>query len=125
MKRFMLSAAVLLLTGGLALAQNAGPLPVKPTAPGKPPVAHIAKSISGKIQSVSEADAARGTKSELTLVNQEGVVKALLVKAGTTIYDGNGKPLTLKDLNAGDLVKVNYKTSAEGVLEAVAMYQAK
>ncbi|MEI8011583.1 MAG: hypothetical protein WCI27_03745 [Candidatus Omnitrophota bacterium] len=118
MKKFLLSTAVLLVSGSLAFAQNAAPVKTI-TAP------VTAKSIAGKIKSVSEADAAKGTKSEIIIIGQDDISKAFLVKSGTTIYDNAGKALTLKDLKADQAVRVNYKTSAEGVLEALAVYQIK
>ncbi|NTV29464.1 MAG: hypothetical protein HGA80_05225 [Candidatus Omnitrophica bacterium] len=122
MKRFALSAVALLVTGGLAFAQT--PAPTKPAIPAKP-AAIRSKTFSGKIQSVTEADAAKGTKSEISVVGDDAAAKVFLVKAGTTIYAPNGQPLALKDLKAENSVKVSYKTSPEGVLEALAIYQKK
>ncbi len=118
MKRYILSAAIVLVSGGFAFAQNAAP--VKTTAP-----ATALKSVAGKIKAVTEADAAKGTKSEIIIIGVDGVEKAFLVKARTTIYDIAGKALTLKDLKADEQVSVKFKTSAEGVLEALAVYQTK
>ncbi|MBF0330378.1 MAG: hypothetical protein HQL17_00440 [Candidatus Omnitrophica bacterium] len=114
MKNFMLVAALLFVSTGLSMAQ---PAAAKASVP-----AVIA--VAGKIQAVTEADVAKGTKSEV-VIDVNGVAKTVLIKKSTTIYDVNAKPLMLKDLKKDELIKVNCKASAEGVLEAVSIYQAK
>ncbi len=115
MKNFFLIAALIFVSTGLSFAQTGAP---KASAP-------AVVSLAGKIQAVTEADVAKGTKSEVTVVGADALAKAFLIKKETTIYDVNAKPLALKDLKKDDAVKVNFKASAEGVLEAVSIYQTK
>lgn len=122
MRGFVISALILILAGGACLAQPAAPVNANKTGTNK---AMARKSFSGKIQSVAEADQSKGTKSEIAVAGKDGTVKTFLVKAGTTIYALDGKALTLRGLNAGMPVKVNFQTSAEGVSEALGIYQTK
>ena len=114
MKRLLLTMTILLAGSSMCFAQ---PAATKMTA--------ATKSASGKIQSVTQADAVKGTKSELVIVGNDNNPLTFLVKSSTTIYNSNGSPVMLKDLKKDDHVKVNYTNSAEGVMEAASVYQAK
>lgn len=114
MKRLLLTAVALLVGSSLCFAQ-----PYSNTA------ATTTKSASGKIQSVTEADAAKGTKSEIIITGNDNKQLTFLVKTSTTIYNASGSPTTLKGLKKDDQVKVNYATSAAGVMEASSVYEVK
>jgi len=76
------------------------------------------KTVIGKIQSVSIADPAKGTKSEIILSDETGVKTAVLVKETTTIYDVDWKPLGFGKLAKDEKAKVKYLTTKEGINEA-------
>jgi len=84
--------------------------------------------VTGDVQSVTLADPAKGTKSEIVVADKSGVEPreyTFLVKTTTTIYDAEWKPLTLDKIAAGTGVKVRYATTKEGVNEAVSISNVK
>jgi hypothetical protein len=81
--------------------------------------------IRGKIKTVTLADAVKGTKSGITVIDEKGQVFELLVKSTTTIYDPEFKAAGLAGLAADMNVKVKYITTKEGVLEAVSVSEIK
>ena len=128
MKRFLIAVSIIALSTGLSYAQTQAPAAKQP-APPAPAVqtkaVPVAPSLSGKIQSVTEADVAKGTTASIVITGADNAAKTFVVKAGTTIYDAAGKPLTLKDLQKDQAVKVIFKASPDGILEALAIYQTK
>jgi hypothetical protein len=75
----------------------------------------------GTIDSVSLADSAKGTKSEITVLNIKNKSMVFLVKSTTTIYSSSGSAITLHQIVRGDRVRVKYNTTAEGVQEAASI----
>lgn len=81
----------------------------------------------GTIDTVTLADAAKGTKSEITVIHSQDQKQKMtfLVKSTTTIADAEAKPLTLDKLQKGDKVQVSYITTTENVHEAVFIHLVK
>jgi hypothetical protein len=75
------------------------------------------KSITGMVKSISQADAAKGTKSEI-VITSAGQDESLLVRSTTTLYDADAKAITLDKIKANAKVTAAYKTTPEGVKEA-------
>jgi len=115
MKKTLLLVFLILFTTSLSFAQQPqAPAPVKPviTVPAE------IKSLTGKVDSVSLADPAKGTKSEIVVVDDKGAKCTLLLKATTTLYDANWKAITLDKIQKNDRVSVKYIAIKEGLNEA-------
>jgi hypothetical protein len=80
-----------------------------------------AKTVEGKINAVSLADADKGTKSEVEMQDRQGRKYLFLIKETTRIYDTNASPITLGKLTTGARVRIKYLTSDEGVNEALSL----
>ena len=141
MRRIVIALFVLTLISGLCFAQEtkapakpvaAAPAVVQPVA-AAPAVAQPTAaaneagtmSAMGAVDSVTVADAAKGTKSEIIVSDDAGKKTSFLVKMTTTIYDTDWKPLTLDKVTKGEKVKVRYSTTKEGVEEAVSVNVVK
>jgi hypothetical protein len=96
---------------------------VAKTQAAQKPAAH--KTFVGTIESVTLADPAKGTKSEIVVVNEVKHKMNFLIKSTTTIYDAQGKATTLDKCKAGDKVTVEYSTTPEGVHEAISVKMMK
>jgi hypothetical protein len=86
------------------------------TQAAKKPAQH--KTFIGTVESVTMADPAKGTKSELVVTNEAKNTMTFQILSTTTIHDAQGKPTTLDKCKAGDKVTVTYSTTAAGVHEA-------
>jgi hypothetical protein len=108
-------AAVLIALGvaGLGFGQQAYTAP----KPAHPPT----KVVVGTVETVTLADPAAATKSEIAIINKAKAKLMFLVKPTTTIYDTKGKPLTLDKVVKGEEIRVRYTTTTEGVCEATAI----
>ena len=71
---------------------------------------------TGEIDSVHQANADTGVRSEITVKNKEGK-RVFLLGPSTQITDKNGKPLQPADLKTGK-VTVQYKTRADRTYKA-------
>ena len=85
------------------------------------PKAIETKVFTGKIESVSMADMTKGTKSEITVVDEKNQRLTFLVKGTTTIYDTFSNAMLLSSLQKDSNVKVAYMTTKEGVNEATSI----
>ena len=116
MKRILCSLVLSALTASVVFAADV------PAVKAAAPVVVSAaadKAIMGKVKSVSLMDAAKGTKSEIVIIDAaSGQVVNLLVKATTTLYDVNIKPTTLDKIAVDSKVVAAFVLSAEGVNEA-------
>lgn len=81
--------------------------------------------MKGKVKSVSFADAVKGTKSEIAVIDDKGQVSSFLVKGTTTIYDPEFKAISLDKLKVDAGVKVKFVTTKEGVREASSVSEIK
>lgn len=66
-------------------------------------------SFTGKIDSVVMADAAKGSKPEVSVVGENGSKVVFLISGSTVLSDAEMKGTTLDKLNKGDKVQVVYK----------------
>jgi hypothetical protein len=113
MKRLFIAFLVLGFAAAICLAAEA-PAPEE-------------KTLTGKVDSVTLADKAKGTKSEIVVasgpppVTEFSQKTTFLVKDTTTIYDAEGKAITLDKIVKGETVKVKYLTTKEGVNEALSI----
>ena len=114
MKKILMAVVVLMMASNVCFAQ--------PAVAKKPAGFPITM---GKIVSVTQADAAKGTKSEVVIATDDKKNNTFLVKETTLIYDANGKPLVLNNLKTGDSIKVAFSTTKEGVQEAASIYEVK
>jgi hypothetical protein len=89
------------------------------------PDTNIVKTITGSIDAVSIADAAKGLRSEIIIACHDGAQHVLIVKATTTIYDAAWKPTGLAVLQKKDRVRIKYVTTGEGFAEALSIKQLK
>jgi len=122
MKRAFVTVLITLCIVSLAVAstQAAKAATAQETKP-----AH--KIFKGTIDAVTLADAAAGTKPEVTVVHIQNLKQKMtfLVKSTTTIADTENKPLTLDKLQKGDKIRVRYHTTLENVHEAISIHLLK
>ena len=83
-------------------------------APAKKPVG---TTFIGTVDSV--------TMSEIVVVNKDNTKMSFLVVATTTLYNAKGETIGLDKIVKGNEVNVEYKTTAEGVYEAVSVKVTK
>lgn len=117
MKYFLVVLSVLILGISFGFAQT-------PTAPVAVPAVSVnaeMKTFTGKVESVSLADPAKGAKSEIAAVDESGKTLVFLVKSTTTIYGTDWKAILLDRINKDEKIKVKYITTKEGVQEAVSV----
>ncbi len=119
MRKVFYVLSVFACVSSLAFADQA----VAPAAKAPAAAAHVMASMpekieTGKVQSVSVADAAKGVKSEIVLVDANGKTDTILIKGNTTLYGADAKAVMLEKITAGSMVSVMYKVSPEGVKEA-------
>jgi hypothetical protein len=84
---------------------------------------------------VGESEAMAGTvgliqfsspNPKITLANDKGENIEFTVKPSCTIFNSSdGSLLSLRDMNSGDKVVVNYRISPKGVYEAIAIKMTK
>jgi hypothetical protein len=88
-------------------------------------VTNTRSTIIGTVDSVTMADPAKGTKSEIVVVNTANTKMSFLVVATTTLYNAKGETIGLDKIVKGNEVNVEYETTAEGVYEAVSVKVTK
>ena len=122
MKRTFVTVLITLCIVSLAVASSQA---AKAAATQEVKPAH--KIFKGTLDVVTVADAAKGTKSEITVINIQNpkLKMTFLVKSTTTIADTESKPLTLDKLQKGDKVRVRYNTTPENVNEAISIHLLK
>lgn len=115
MKKLIFLGAIISLVSSVCFAQqHATPIQTAPK------VTIEAKTLTGKVESVTLADPAKGTNSEIVVVDDNGHKSTFLVKSTTTINDTDWKAITLDKIKKDDLIRVKY-TTKEGVNEAVSI----
>jgi hypothetical protein len=75
----------------------------------------------GKVKTVTVANPSKGTKSEVTILNDKSGEKVFLVMSTTTLYDTDSKAIGLDKIKVNEKVKIKYSTTKEGVHEAVSI----
>ena len=111
MKKLTLTMVMLSLLSSVCFAQ----LVSSPAAPVAPAVAEAKKDaatiptseITGKIKSVSMADAAKGTPASIVIIDSMGKEAALTVLPSTLIVK-EGKKTTLDEVTQNASVRVKY-----------------
>jgi len=109
---------------GLALSPCLAQQPTTPVTPKLTPQTVETKTVTGEVKSVTLADPAKGTKSEIVVVDKSGTEPkeyTLLVKSTTTIYGADWKAVVLDKIKQNDTVRVTYSTTKEGVYEATSI----
>ena len=118
MKKMLLTIIAVTFVSSLCFAAEQAALPVTAKAM---PKAIEARVFMGKIESVSLPDIAKGTKSEITVVDEKNQKLTFLVKSTTTIYDAYSKTMFLDSIKKDSNVKVAYVITKEGVNEATSI----
>ena len=108
MKKLLMALVILGLATPLVHAQQAA-----------------ATDVKGKVEAVSVADAAKGTKAEIVVADEAGKKMNIAVTATTTIYDSEAKAITLDKLAKDAKVSVKCKANADGGQEALSINVAK
>ena len=127
MKRIFLMVSVFVLSAGITYAQPAGSTkPTAPAAPAAPVVSQASKvlgtqKMAGKVDSVSMGDAAKGTKSEIVIVDDSGKKSTMQVGSTTPVFDANWATITLDKIAKGQTVTVKCTSSSDGTLKATAI----
>ena len=125
MKRNLLVLSALVLTVTAAMAQTATvpvvkaeqAVAVKPAAVLAQPVKAVVDAaqtvtemVSGKIVTVTLADAAKGVQAQIVVIDAMAKTSVLMIKDGTTIYNAKSEAISLDKLAASDKVLVKYTT---------------
>lgn len=116
------SFLIFMLCLGAATAAHAErfAVPVLVSAPDKT----VVHTLTGSIDTVSIANAAKGLRSEIIIAADKNSAQFVLtVKATTTIYDAAWKPTGLEALKKNDRIRVKYITTGEGFAEALSIKQ--
>ena len=64
----------------------------------------------GKIEAMVMADAAKGTKTEITVVDKEAKKMTFVVTPETKFQNAEGKEAKIEDLKKDEMVKITYMT---------------
>jgi hypothetical protein len=117
MKKLLLALMILGLGTSVAMAQNSA---VSKKSATKATAAKTTeyKYVTGKVDAITLADAAKGTKAEISVTEESGKKVTFMVKTSATVHDAAGVVTTLDKVKKDDKVKVKY-SSKEGVNEAV------
>ena len=89
------------------------------TQAAKKPVQH--KTFVGTVETLTMGDTAKGTKTELVVVNEAKQKMTFVVTAATVVHDSQGKATAVDKCKAGTKVSVKYTTTAEGVNDAISI----
>jgi hypothetical protein len=113
MKKILLAVLAITFVSSLCFAQEA----TAPTTKVAPTPVET-KTFTGKVDSVSLADATKGTKSEIVVLADNGQKLNFVVKAGTPITDKDGKAVALSDIKKDNKVTVEYTMGKMGAHKA-------
>jgi len=117
MKKLFLVALALMLISSVSFAQGTkeAPSPAKEIAQGMKSVGEFV----GKVVSVTVADPANGIKEgTIKIADDMGNPVSYTVNSAATIVDASLNAVTLGQLKAGDMVKINTEKTPEGKEEA-------
>jgi len=113
MKKILFAVLAITLVSSLCFAQQATAPTTKAAS-----ITTETKTFTGKADSVSLGDAAKGTKSEIIVMADNGQKMNFVVKAGTPITTKDGKAITLTDIKKDNKVSVEYTMSKMGAHKA-------
>ncbi len=116
MRQILLIALIMILNSSLCFAQ----MPVTPQVSPISTIASEAKIVTGKVESVTIADPVKGTKSEITVVDDTGNKTTVSISPTTKIYDQEWKTISLGQIKKDDGVKVTYAV-INGINEAISV----
>ena len=108
MKKILLSVVAVMLGVSFCFAQQPPAAPKAPQAAPTKPAMPAMKIVMGKVKSVTLADAAKGVKPEIVVIDEAGKDMALMVMPATVITDKEGKVVTLDKVANGSSVRVKY-----------------
>jgi hypothetical protein len=80
-----------------------------------------AKTITGKVEAITLADPAKATKTELVVVDENGVKATFVLGATTIIHDNITAVMGADKLAKDEKVQVKYLVSAAGANEAISV----
>jgi hypothetical protein len=83
-----------------------------------------AKSVVGAVKSVVTGDPAKGTRSEIIVIDEKSVEHTFVIKGTTTVYDVDFKATGVDKIKANEKVKIKYSVK-EGVNEATSITVVK
>ena len=118
MKKITFSLSAFLFVTSLCFAQQAQAPVSQPTVSQTAQAPVETKTFIGKVESVSIGDAAKGTTSEIVVVDDKGQKLSFGVKTYTQITAKDGKALTLSNIMKDNKVAVEYTTSKMGIHKA-------
>jgi hypothetical protein len=107
MKRIIILALLFIFAASVSFAAQSGTTETK--------------EMIGKVKTVTVANPSKGTKSEVTIIDDKAGEKVFLVMSTTTLYDTDSKAIGLDKIKANEKVKIKYSTTKEGVHEAVSI----
>jgi len=113
MKKLFVVVAIIALASSVCFAQQA-PVAAKSEAPVQAQV----KTVAGTIESCTMGDAAKGTKTELVVMDEKGAKLTMTLAANAVIYDSAMKTIAADKLVAGEKVQVMCQMTAAGANEA-------
>jgi len=114
MKKIIFILLAVTFASSLCFAQQASAPAMTKSAPKPVEV----KKFSGKVDSVSIGDAAKGIKPGIVVVNEKAQKLSFVLKTGTTITANDGKALKLSDLKKDTKVAVEYTIGRTGIHKA-------
>lgn len=116
MRYVLVVGLVVMLSSTFCFAQ----MPLTPNVSPLSTSASETKILSGKVDSVTVADPVKGTKSEITIVDEAGNKTTVSISPTTKIYDNDWKTISLDQVKKDDSIKVTYAV-IEGINEAVSV----
>jgi hypothetical protein len=90
-------------------------------AAGKSSSKAVNMEMTGKIKAITMANPSKGTKSEITVIDDKSKENVFVVEPTTTIYGTDFKAISLDKLKADEKVMVRYTTTTKGLHEAVSI----
>ena len=112
MKRLVLTLMGVVLASVSAMAQTPAPaaaVAAAPAAAATPAEAvDMSKALTGTVDSVTAADAAKSVAAQVTVADETGLKYLLTVKDTTTIYNDRSEAISLDKIVAGQKVHVKY-----------------
>jgi len=115
MKKIVLIALISVFVASLAAAQC--------VAKGGQPCE--GENLTGKVDSVTLANPATGTKPMITVADNKGEKTVFEVTPTTTLYDADMKPITLDAIKKDASVKVKGMSLKEGTAVAISIRLVK
>ena len=117
MRKIIFSLLAFVSVTSLCFAQQPqAPVSQPATQTVKAPVE--SKIFTGKVELVTIGDPAKGTRTELAVVSDDGVKSSFIVKGTATITAKDGKAVTISDIKKDSKVTVEYMTNQAGINKA-------